>query len=191
MQRRRVKVLALGRESVATPIGTMLVLTDAEGRLRALDWEDYASRMHRLLRLHYGEGGVELSDLRSGSAPCGALTAYFSGDLTAIETVEVVTGGTEFQRAVWAELRAIPAGQTTSYGALAARLDCPRAVRAVGAANGANPVGIVVPCHRVIGADASLTGYGAGLHRKRWLLAHEGNEMAPSTSTSGDSHESI
>jgi methylated-DNA-[protein]-cysteine S-methyltransferase len=79
---------------------------------------------------------------------------------------------------VWAALRNIRAGQTLSYGALAARLERPEAVRAVGLANGANPVGIVVPCHRIIGADGSLTGYGGGLQRKRWLLNHEGAQLA-------------
>ena len=79
-----------------------------------------------------------------------------------------------FQREVWAALRAIPVGATTSYGRLAAAIGRPKAVRAVGLANGSNPIGIVVPCHRVIGADASLTGYGGGLERKRWLLEHEG-----------------
>ena len=86
----------------------------------------------------------------------------------------MATNGTPFQRRVWAALRAIPAGETTSYGALARLLDAPGASRAVGLANGANPIGIVVPCHRVIGADGSLTGFGGGLARKQWLLQHEG-----------------
>jgi methylated-DNA-[protein]-cysteine S-methyltransferase len=79
-----------------------------------------------------------------------------------------------FQREVWKQLRAITAGTTTSYGRLAALLGRSKAMRAVGMANGANPIGIVVPCHRVIGMDGSLTGYGGGIERKRWLLAHEG-----------------
>jgi methylated-DNA-[protein]-cysteine S-methyltransferase len=86
----------------------------------------------------------------------------------------VTTGGTPFQREVWAALRRIPAGQIASYGQLAARIGRPAAVRAVGLANGSNPVGVIVPCHRVIGANGSLTGYGGGIERKRWLLAHEG-----------------
>jgi methylated-DNA-[protein]-cysteine S-methyltransferase len=101
-----------------------------------------------------------------------------AGDLLAIDRVPVRTGGTAFQREVWAALRTIPAGKTISYGMLAARLNRSKAVRAVGAANGANPVGVVVPCHRVIGADASLTGYGGGLERKRWLLEHEGVRLS-------------
>jgi len=103
-----------------------------------------------------------------------ALVAYFAGDLTAIDGVSVTTAGTSFQREVWAALRKIRPGTTLSYGALAQQLGRPTSVRAVGLANGANPVAIVVPCHRVIGADASLTGYGGGIERKKWLLTHEG-----------------
>ena len=160
-------------DRLPTPLGVMLLVTDDRERLRALDWEDHEPRMRRLLRLHYGPAG---SALDPGSSPAvrAALEAYFAGDLTAIDRVPVETGGTPFQREVWAALRRIPAGDTMSYGALAARIDCGSAVRAVGRANGANPVGIVVPCHRVIGADATLTGYGGGIERKRWLLRHEG-----------------
>jgi methylated-DNA-[protein]-cysteine S-methyltransferase len=97
----------------------------------------------------------------------------------AIDAVDVRTGGTDFQRRVWAALRRIPAGTTTSYGRLAAAIGSPSACRAVGLANGANPIGIVVPCHRVIGADKTLTGYGGGIDRKRWLLDHELRWSAP------------
>jgi methylated-DNA-[protein]-cysteine S-methyltransferase len=86
----------------------------------------------------------------------------------------VTTGGTDFQRTVWKALRAIPAGETRTYGQLAAAIGSPRAVRAAGLANGQNPVAVIVPCHRVIGANGTLTGYAGGLARKRWLLAHEG-----------------
>ena len=165
--------LVLRMERVPTAIGTMLVLTDDAGRLRVLDWEDYESRLQHLLRLHYGDD-VTLSEGGGSSDVRRALEAYFAGDLHAIDRICVETGGTAFQRQVWAALRRIPVGQTLSYGALARRIDRPRSVRAVGLANGANPVSIVVPCHRVIGADASLTGYGGGLERKRWLLEHEG-----------------
>ncbi len=105
------------------------------------------------------------------------LEAYFTGDLHTFN-LSLETGGTPFQRRVWDALRTIPYGATTSYGALAARLGDPRAVRAVGLANGRNPISIIIPCHRVIGADGSLTGYGGGLHRKQWLLAHERGEVA-------------
>ena len=152
----------------------IVLLSDAGGRIRALDWDDYEARMQRLLRLHYGVGGVSLSNGGGASAARKALEAYFTGDLTALDSLEVETAGTPFQRAVWSALRRIPAGQTLSYGALAAQIGKPSAVRAVGLANGANPIGVVVPCHRVIGANGDLTGYGGGLARKRWLLEHEG-----------------
>ncbi len=161
-------------DRLEVPIGTMLAVTDVEGRLRALDWHEYESRMHRLLRLHYGRDGVTLSEGRMPERLRAALLAYFGGDLSAIETLPVATGGTAFQREVWRALRAIPAGETRSYGALAREIARPLSVRAVGLANGANPIGVVVPCHRVIGKDASLTGYAGGIARKRWLLTHEG-----------------
>jgi len=106
------------------------------------------------------------------------LHSYFEGDIDAISCCRTATNGTDFQRSVWQALRQIPPGHTVSYGALAVRIGRPTAMRAVGLANGANPIAIVVPCHRVIGADASLTGYGGGLDRKRWLLAHEGRYLA-------------
>ena len=102
-----------------------------------------------------------------------ALDAYFSGDLRALAALPVDPGGSDFQRAVWNALRAVPAGETVSYGALARAIEKPHAARAVGAACGANPVWLVVPCHRAIGSDGHLVGYAAGLERKGWLLAHE------------------
>lgn len=176
-------------ERLPTPAGDMLVVTDDEDRLRALDWQGYETRMDKLLRLYYGAGDVTLCAARTPSAARRSLEAYLSGDFAAIDTLPVKTGGTVFQREVWAALRAIPAGQTISYGELAVRIGRPNAIRAVGLANGANPVGVVVPCHRVIGADASLTGYGGGLERKRWLLEHEGvrlPERRPAASRGGD-----
>jgi methylated-DNA-[protein]-cysteine S-methyltransferase len=161
-------------ERVATPVGVMLIVTDAEDRLRALDWENYESRMQRLLRRHYGANAVSLSERAAPSIARKAIDKYLAGDLRAIDEIAVETNGTPFQREVWAALRKIPAGETLSYGALAKTIGRAAAVRAVGLANGANPVGIVVPCHRVIGQDRSLTGYGGGLDRKRWLLTHEG-----------------
>ena len=101
------------------------------------------------------------------------LEAYFGGETTALDGLDVELNGTPFQRRVWEALRAVRAGQTASYGDVARSIGAPAAVRAVGAANGANPVAIVVPCHRIIGASGSLTGYGGGLERKRWLLQHE------------------
>ncbi|HEX7761058.1 MAG TPA: methylated-DNA--[protein]-cysteine S-methyltransferase [Caulobacteraceae bacterium] len=166
--------IALTLERIPCPIGTVLLMTDDDGRVRVLDFDDYEERMARLLRRHYGEGGWTVREAAAPTAARRALEAYFAGDIAAIDTLETATGGTAFQRQVWAALRAIPAGETTSYGALAARIGRPRAVRATGLANGANPIGVIVPCHRVIGADGGLTGYGGGLPRKRWLLEHEG-----------------
>ena len=160
-------------ERFDTPTGWMLLVTDTEQRLRAAEWEDKAHRLERSLRLHYGENGFQLRPLRGSSPARLALEAYFEGELTAIEAICTQTRGTDFQRGVWAALREIPVGNTVSYGQLAKRIGRPAAVRAVGAANGANPIPVIVPCHRVIGADASLTGFGGGLERKRWLLAHE------------------
>jgi methylated-DNA-[protein]-cysteine S-methyltransferase len=102
------------------------------------------------------------------------LRNYFEGEIESLGAIEWRTAGTPFQRAVWTALTTIAPGETLSYGALAAKLGCPKAVRAVGLANGSNPISVVVPCHRVIGADGSLTGYGGGIARKRWLLNHEG-----------------
>jgi methylated-DNA-[protein]-cysteine S-methyltransferase len=162
--------LLLGR--LATPIGEALIVTDESGRLRALDWADCEVRMAQLLRLHYGSLAIEDGAV---PPPLGrTLSGYFEGEHLCLGSVEWRTAGTPFQRAVWTTLTTIPAGETLSYGALAAKIGRPKAVRAVGHANGANPISVVVPCHRVIGADGSLTGYGGGLERKRWLLDHEG-----------------
>jgi methylated-DNA-[protein]-cysteine S-methyltransferase len=154
-----------------SPIGEMLVVTDKAGRLRSLDFDDYEDRMRLLLRRQIGD--CELVAQAAPTPVRHALEAYFDGDLTMIDGLEVANGGTDFQRRVWAALRDIPVGTTESYGALALRIGAPKAVRAVGLANGANPVALVVPCHRVIGANGSLTGYGGGIERKRWLLTHE------------------
>ncbi len=99
---------------------------------------------------------------------------YFNGDWRAFDDLELEPGGTEFQREVWRELRRIPPGQAISYADLAQSIRRPAAVRAVGRANALNPIAIIVPCHRVIGKDGTLTGYAGGLKRKEWLLRHEG-----------------
>ncbi len=162
-------------DRVTTPIGDMLIGVDERERLRIADFADYELRMRTLLRQQYAaRGSAELSQGRAPKAIRDALAAYFSGELKAIDSIGIETGGTDFQRRLWHALREIPPGRTTTYGALAARLGAPQAVRAIGAANGANPISIVLPCHRVIGADNSLTGYGGGLGRKKWLLTHEG-----------------
>jgi methylated-DNA-[protein]-cysteine S-methyltransferase len=165
--------LELFIDRIDTPIGELLLVADGGGKLRALDWADYEERMLRLLRLHYGNNGFTLVPAHNPHGLRDTLERYFAGDVGAIDEIAVETAGTSFQRSVWKALRNIPGGSVISYGQLARQIDRPNAVRAVGLANGSNPIGIVVPCHRVIGANGSLTGYGGGLDRKRWLLDHE------------------
>lgn len=160
-------------ERFHTPTGRMLVVNDDQGRLRAIDWDDHEQRMQRLLHRYHPKTALTLREVTRKSAARRALDAYFDGELGAIDALATATSGTEFQRQVWSALRRIPSGRTLSYGALAGKIGRPAAVRAVGLANGANPIAIVVPCHRVIGANDSLTGYGGGIERKRWLLEHE------------------
>jgi methylated-DNA-[protein]-cysteine S-methyltransferase len=166
-------------ETLDTPIGALVLISDEEGRLRATDWTNYDERMRHLLERQYGAESFTLTPARNPSGLATALAAYFEGDICAIESLPIATEGTAFQKSVWHALRGIPAGQTISYGELARRLGKPAAVRAVGLANGANPIGVVVPCHRVIGANGSLIGYGGGLERKRWLLDHERRAQLP------------
>lgn len=156
-----------------TAIGELILVADQDGNLRAIDWADHETRMLRLLQRAYGKRGFVLEPARNPSGLSDILRRYFAGEVAAIDNLPVATPGTAFQREVWRALRDIPVGTTCSYGEIAERIGRPRAVRAVGLANGSNPVGIVVPCHRVIGADGSLTGYGGGMERKRWLLDHE------------------
>ncbi|MGE0483954.1 MAG: methylated-DNA--[protein]-cysteine S-methyltransferase [Gammaproteobacteria bacterium] len=155
---------------MATPIGELVVLAAADG-LKAVEFADAGARLERLLARRYAAANVvPASDpLGAGSA----LTRWFAGDLQALTPLPRAAPGTPFQQALWAALGDIPAGRTTTYGELAARLGRANAARAVGAANGANPLAIVVPCHRVLGANGALTGYAGGTWRKRWLLEHE------------------
>ena len=153
-----------------SPIGTIM-LAVRDGALAALVFaEGWPDRRARLVKRF---GDVDLRGAADPAGVSGRLAAYFVGDLGALDAIAVDSGGTPFQRRVWGALRTIPAGETVSYQTLARRIGAPTAVRAVGAANRTNPIGIVVPCHRVIGADGSLTGYGGGIERKRWLLTHE------------------
>jgi methylated-DNA-[protein]-cysteine S-methyltransferase len=172
------EVLRLLVDRIDTPIGEMLIVADHDGNLRAADWADHEARMQRFLRLHYGEKGFQLESTRNPNGLADAISGYFAGELDAIDKLPVQTGGTSFQREVWRALREIDCGTTVSYAKLAQRIGRPTAVRAVGLANGSNPIGIVVPCHRVIGSGGSLTGYGGGIERKRWLLEHE-SKRAP------------
>lgn len=165
-------------DELDTAIGKMLMVTDGEF-IRAIDWKDHETRMQRLLQRHYGKN-IRLYAPTRPSQAFHSLKAYFEGDMEMVKNLKPVTNGTAFQKKVWDELRKIPLGQTISYGELATNIGKPTAARAVGLANGSNPIAIVVPCHRVIGADLSLTGFGGGLARKQWLLSHE-NALPSST----------
>ena len=153
------------------PFAEILIAVD-NGKLAALDFNGYEARMQRLLSKRYDE--VKLTEK---SNPCGfsaCLRAYLAGELDALNEIPVDTGGTEFQRAAWQALRTIPVGRTATYAEQATRIGRPKAVRAIGAANGQNPIAIVLPCHRVVGANGSMTGYAGGVATKEWLLRHEG-----------------
>jgi methylated-DNA-[protein]-cysteine S-methyltransferase len=179
-----ISVQQLLIDRIDTAIGEMILVADRDGNLRAIDWADYESRMLRLLRRHYGEKGFSLESAKNPGGLSDIIRRYFAGEVSAIDTLPVQTAGTPFQREVWHALRDIPAGTTASYAQLAERIGRPSAVRAVGLANGSNPIGVVVPCHRVIGSNGSLTGYGGGMERKRWLLEHEGVQLNTPQSSS-------
>ncbi len=162
------EILTLDR--VETPIGTALVVSDERAVLRAFNWTDYEAQMQAWIAKRYPK-----AKRQDGRSPLrSAFDAYFAGQLQAFEDMAWIGDGTTFQRQVWQALCTIPVGETLSYAGLAQRIGRPTAMRAVGLANGSNPVALVVPCHRVIGSSGALTGYGGGLHRKRWLLQHEG-----------------
>jgi methylated-DNA-[protein]-cysteine S-methyltransferase len=158
-------------DHVETPIGPMLLMVEDDVMI-GLEFDDQPERYMKDLRHRFPD-----FVMRERDNPCGfsdRLRAYYAGNLSAVDDLPVKGGGTPFQERVWAELRRIRIGTTVSYGELAARLGDTKAVRAVGVANGRNPISVVVPCHRVIGSDGTLTGYGGGLPRKAWLLSHEG-----------------
>ncbi len=164
-------MMKLYLSKMTSPLGEIILMTDEGQNLRVLDFSDYAERMQQLLQRQYGQ-----IEIIPASTPCPYvknLQDYFNGNLDALDNIPVATGGTIFQRAVWHALQKIPHGQTMSYGELAAKVGNPKASRAIGLANGANPISIVIPCHRVIGKNGSMTGYGGGLERKIWLLRHE------------------
>jgi methylated-DNA-[protein]-cysteine S-methyltransferase len=167
--------LKLWLEKLKSPIGTIQLVSDGEA-LRALEFEDFTPRFNAWLQRYYGD-----AELVEGKVPrrmVDPVRCYFDGDIHALDKLPTVGVGTDFQRKVWDALRTIPAGSTWSYGELAKYIGNAQAQRAVGLANGSNPIAIVVPCHRVIGANGSLTGYGGGIERKHWLLRHEGAILA-------------
>jgi methylated-DNA-[protein]-cysteine S-methyltransferase len=156
---------------IDTPIGALAIVADETGAMRNLSFDGEGDRWRRDFARRF-----PASNLVRRRNPFGhgsALKAYFAGDMEALDRIPVVFGGTPFQNKVWNALRRIPVGQTLSYGALAKKIGEPKAMRAVGLANGSNPIAVVVPCHRVIGSYGSLTGFGGGLPRKKWLLEHE------------------
>jgi methylated-DNA-[protein]-cysteine S-methyltransferase len=155
---------------VDSPIGPLTVAVRS-GKVCALYFGRSEPVVRAAVARWYGGEGIVHADDPGGAVT--ALDAYFKGDLAAIDAIDVELNGTPFQRRVWQALRAVRAGHPVSYSHLARTIGAPAAVRAVGAANGANPVAVIVPCHRVIGADGTLTGYGGGLETKRWLLTHE------------------
>jgi methylated-DNA-[protein]-cysteine S-methyltransferase len=162
-------------DRIASPIGDILLVTDGNF-LCSLDFLDYESRMLELLKKRY-----DPFTLTPAQNPLGLrdrLADYFNGKLHCFETLATHPGGTPFQQLVWQRLQTIEPGTTWTYGHLADSLGNPNASRAVGAANGLNPIAIVIPCHRVIGSNAKLTGYAGGLDRKAWLLRHEQKHSA-------------
>jgi methylated-DNA-[protein]-cysteine S-methyltransferase len=156
---------------VHTPIDA-LTLAAKDGRLCILHFGAREAPVRAMLQRWYPGDSIERRRDPAGAAT--ALAKYFSGEFDILATVEVALNGTPFQQRVWRALRTVRAGHTASYSEIAETIGAPTAVRAVGAANGANPVALIVPCHRIIGSNGTLTGYGGGLKRKEWLLRHEG-----------------
>lgn len=161
--------------TVECPLGAVRLAVRGDGdgdgeRVLALAFDDHFDRLAERVRARFpGEEWIE-----GDSEAAAAVRRYLAGDVAALDDLAVDTVGTPFQERVWKALRSIPVGDTWSYAELAAAVGSPGAVRAVGSANGANPVSLIVPCHRVVRSDGSLGGYGGGLDRKSWLLEHEG-----------------
>lgn len=159
-------------DKMASPLGDMYLGVNDTGELVSVDWKDDGRAdffsLDRFYPNHARTPAAMPADIHD------ALSAYFAGEISAIEHIQVALPGTVFQRAVWQSLLKIPAGTTCTYGGIAARVNNPGAMRAVGMANNANPIALVVPCHRVIGATGKMVGYGSGIKRKEWLLRHEG-----------------
>ena len=157
--------------TIASPVG-MLTVAAHGPRVCLVHFGPASSRVRASLTAWYPDAPIATAADPGGAV--SVLERYFGGDLDSLDEIEVDLHGTSFQRSVWMALRSVTCGTTLSYAQLAERVGAPSAVRAVGAANGANPVAVILPCHRVIGSNGSLTGYGGGLERKRWLLDHEG-----------------
>jgi methylated-DNA-[protein]-cysteine S-methyltransferase len=165
---------------IESPLGEMLLVTDAQGMVRAMDFTNHNVRLQRELRERCP--GAELREgveTEAVKMVFGKLDRYFKGELAVLDDIPVAADGSDFQRQVWAALRKIPAGKTTTYGELARALGHTdgRMAKEVGAAIGANPIAVIVPCHRVVGKDGTLKGYAWGLQRKQRLLTHEKAEI--------------
>jgi methylated-DNA-[protein]-cysteine S-methyltransferase len=170
--------MILAARTVNTPSGPLYVVAN-ETAVVGLEFGDAHERRDALAK--HLDRWLGPHELREAADPAGAATRlgrYFAGEKGALDEQPVGILGTEFQRKVWNALRGITAGTTWTYTQLAGHIGKPEARRAVGAANGANPIALFVPCHRVIAADHTLWGYGGGLPRKRWLLLHEGARFA-------------
>ena len=163
-------------DRISSPVGDLVLVAGEDGALRLTWFDPDDERWRRDLGRRYPDASLVAA--RDPFGLSSSLRSYFKGDVFILDKLPVVFTGTPFQVKVWKALRKIRVGTTTSYGALARKIGEPKAVRAVGLANGSNPIGVVVPCHRVIGSDGSLTGYGGGLPRKKWLLAHEARHTA-------------
>ncbi len=175
--------MKLPYQDMNTPVGKIRLIGSPEGTgsseetLVSLEFSDCWERVRSSFEARFPDARLVRSD--SMRAVVDLMNAYFEGDAHALDRIAADPSGTPFQASVWRALREIPAGTTTSYKELGRRIGSPRATRAVGTANGSNPIAIVIPCHRVIRSDGLLGGYGGGLHRKEWLLGHEGAELGP------------
>ena len=175
-------------QSPTGPVRVAVAVDESGERVVALAFADHFDRVSARVRERFADAlWVE-----GETAAAGAVRRYLEGDLAAVDEVEVDATGTPFQQRVWEVLRAIPVGETRSYAEVAAAVGSPSAVRAVGTANGANPVWLVVPCHRVVRSDGSVGGYGGGPDRKEWLLDHErstkganGTDVTPPSTVAG------
>jgi AraC family transcriptional regulator of adaptative response / DNA-3-methyladenine glycosylase II len=165
-------------DRLATPIGELIVIADSEGRLRTIDWTDHEGRMKQLLDRYYGKGKYTLTPRRDPGGLTSAMRRYFKGDIGVLAACRSRPGARRSSRASGRRCAASRTARRSATASWRAASAGPRAVRAAGLANGQNPISIVVPCHRVIGSDGSLTGYGGGLDRKQWLLRHEGVKLA-------------
>lgn len=159
---------------IDSPVDRLSLATDEQGRLRGICWGD--DGLKKAMRREYPD-----AEMVEGETPCDVLAgleAFFGGDMTAFDRIPWslagATAGDGFQARVWRALADIPAGQTISYGEMARRAGEPGAAQAAGVALNRNPIAVVLPCHRVVGADGAMVGFGGGLERKTWLLRHEG-----------------